>query len=76
MTGGRCGLGSAMRCDIVIAIQAVAPMMKKGSLPETTGLGSGVSGDSGETSPWHAQKHKNGRRSGLRWSPIVPRSIG
>ncbi len=55
---------------------AIAPMMKNGSLPEATGSGSVASGEAKDKSSSQAKNRKNGRRSSVTWSRIVPRSIG
>ena len=54
----------------------MAPMIRKGSLPETTASGSGASGDSCDRSSSQAKKRRNGRRCWVTWSRMVPRSIG
>src|ERR1700730_18296512 len=55
---------------------AIAPIIKSGSTPETTASGSGASTESCDKSPPHAKNRKNGRRSCVTCSRIVPRSIG
>src|SRR5438105_2567924 len=55
---------------------AMAPSTKNGSAPSTTAAGSGVSGDSWVRSRSQAKNRRNGRRSSVTWSRIVPRSIG
>ena len=55
---------------------ATAPIMRNGSCPDTTALGSGASGGSWERSSSQAKNRKNGRRFWLTWSRMVPRSTG
>jgi hypothetical protein len=55
---------------------AMAPMMKKGSVPDAMAAGKGASGDSRETSSEQAKKRKKARRSFVTWSRMVPHNIG
>ncbi len=54
----------------------MAPTTIKGSAPVATASGRGASGGSWERSCSQAKNRKNGRRSRVTWSRIVPRSIG
>ncbi len=55
---------------------AMAPTMKKGSVPEAMASGSGVSGGSWDQSSEQTKNRRNGRRLWVVWSRMVPRSIG
>ena len=55
---------------------AIAPTIRKGSVPATTASGRGASGDSSERSSSQAKNLSIGRRSWVRASRIVPRKAG
>src|ERR1700757_1657107 len=54
----------------------MAPMIRKGSLPEATASGKGASGGSCVRSSWQAKKRRKARRCKVPWSRIAPRSMG
>ena len=55
---------------------AIAPTTINNSVPSTTGFGNGRSGGQWDRSCSQAKNRRNGRRSWLTGSRIVPRSIG
>jgi len=55
---------------------AIAARITRGSAPFATASGSGASGDRWDRSCSQAKNRRNGRRSSVTWSRIVPRSAG